>query len=129
MPDVSHGPLLQRSCVLPRVAAVAAAFILLALAGCGGGGGGGPVATVDPAMNAAQALFASRGCAACHGVAGEGDGSNPRTTLAGTRFIYTQFAQRVRNGKGSAMPAFGPEQISDAEVRALYDWLRMLPQP
>jgi mono/diheme cytochrome c family protein len=76
--------------------------------------------------DAAQQLFAERGCAACHGARGEGDGTNPNTKLAGTRYILGQFQQRVRNGKGSAMPAAGPDTISDADVSTLHDWLQSL---
>ena len=66
-------------------------------------------------------------CAACHGARGEGDGTNPNTKLAGTRYIIGQFQQRVRNGKGSAMPASGPDKISDDEIKTLHDWLQGLP--
>jgi hypothetical protein len=38
--------------------------------------------------------------------------------------IIQQFQTRVRNGRGSAMPAHTPAQISDEEIRTLYDWLR-----
>jgi mono/diheme cytochrome c family protein len=105
--------------------------LLLILAGCGGSsssnGGGADSAATTAAANATQQLFADRGCAACHGARGEGDGANPRTALAGTRYIFGQFQQRVRNGKGSAMPAAGPDKISDAEIKTLHDWLQGLP--
>lgn len=101
----------------------------LALAACGGGGGddgdgngeaGGTGAAV---ADEARQLFADKGCAECHGAEGEGNGS-PRTELAGTRLIIQQFQTRVRNGRGSAMPAYGTEQITDEEIRTLWEWLR-----
>jgi mono/diheme cytochrome c family protein len=105
--------------------------LLLLLAGCGGSSGGGDNAAdsgaTSAATDAAQQLFADRGCAACHGARGEGDGTTPNTKLAGTRYIIGQFQQRVRNGKGSAMPAAGPDKISDDEIKTLHDWLQSLP--
>lgn len=77
----------------------------------------------DPAAAAAQALFVEAGCAECHGENGEGDGENPRTNLVGTQMIIGQFRTRVRNGRGSAMPPFSEEQISDEEIEQLHEWL------
>ena len=123
-----------RSRVVPGAARClrwcALALLLLVLAGCGGSSGGGGAAdsgATGAAADVTQQLFADRGCAACHGARGEGDGANPRTKLAGTRYIIGQFQQRVRNGKGSAMPASGPDKISDAEIKTLHDWLQALP--
>ena len=104
--------------------------VLLILAGCGGSSGGGDNAdsgATTAATDAAQQLFADRGCAACHGARGEGDGTNPNTKLAGTRYIIGQFQQRVRNGKGSAMPGSGPDKISDDDIKTLHVWLQGLP--
>ncbi len=75
------------------------------------------------AAAAAAALFATKGCAECHGAEGEGM-DRPNSELAGTRLIIQQFSTRVRNGKGSAMPGYGPEQLTDEEIRALWEWLR-----
>ncbi len=105
--------------------------ILLLLSGglaiaCGGGDDdddGGDAGADDPTAVAAQALFVEVGCAECHGENGEGDGVNPRTNLAGTRMIISQFRTRVRNGKGSAKPAFTEDQISDEQIEQLYEWL------
>lgn len=101
---------------------------LAALSACGGGsddgGNGGEDGGADDAGNAAQQLFVSVGCAACHGDEGQGDGTNPRTVLAETRMILMQFEARVRNGRGSAMPGYTVEQISDAQINELWEWLR-----
>jgi len=101
--------------------------MLLVVAACGGGGGGGNSSAndeSDAAASAAKQLFADKGCAQCHGANGEGDGTNPSTAIMGTHMIIQQFTQRVRNGKGSAMPAFGPDKITDDEIKQLFDWLK-----
>ena len=92
---------------------------------CGGSDDGDDAAAADASdqATAARELFASKGCAECHGPDAEGTDSAP-TSLAGTRMIIQQFETRVRNGRGSAMPAHTPDQISDEEIRTLYDWLR-----
>ncbi|RIK42351.1 MAG: hypothetical protein DCC58_11095 [Chloroflexi bacterium] len=103
------------------------AVLLLLLSGCGGGGNDDDDADVgaEATAEAARTLFAEKGCAECHGPDGEGDGQNPRTVIKDTRMIIQQFQQRVRNGRGSAMPAFTPEQISDEEIIQLHDWLKV----
>jgi mono/diheme cytochrome c family protein len=119
---VTHADRSLRSWLLLVVAGVA-----LAAAACGGGsddddaaaneGGGGSDGGAE------AALFAAKGCAECHGAEGEGT-DQPNTELAGTRMIIQQFETRVRNGKGSAMPAFGEDQITDEEIDTLYEWLK-----
>jgi len=99
--------------------------LALVLAACGGGSDSGDdnPADSDNQASVASELFAAKGCAACHGADGDGTDNAP-TSLAGTRMIIQQFQTRVRNGRGSAMPAHTPDQISDDEIRILYDWLR-----
>jgi mono/diheme cytochrome c family protein len=109
--------------VLVMSAAIAAS------AGCGGGGGDDDAdnGEAEAAANAAQQLYIDKGCPECHGDNAEGDGDNPRTTLAGTRMIIQQFTQRIRNGRGSAKPPMGPEQITDDEIKTIHAWLKELP--
>jgi mono/diheme cytochrome c family protein len=73
--------------------------------------------------NAAHELFVANGCAECHGPNAEGTDTAP-TPLAGTRMILQQFQTRVRNGRGSTMPAHTADPISDDEIQMLYEWLR-----
>ena len=112
--------------LLHRLLLLALLASSLLLGACGGGSDGDDDAvsadTSDQA-NAARDLFASTGCAECHGPDGEGS-DTVATSLVGTRMIIQQFQTRVRNGRGSAMPAHTPDQISDEEIRVLYDWLR-----
>lgn len=109
-----------RGCLLLILLAVS-----LVVSACGGGSESDDDAAADTSdqANAARDLFAAKGCAECHGANGEGADTAP-DSLAGTRMIIQQFQTRVRNGRGSAMPAHTPDQISDDEIRALYDWLR-----
>lgn len=76
------------------------------------------------AENDAQQIFIDAGCAECHGENGEGDGVTEGTTLAGNQlFVLGQFQQRIRNGRGSAMPAYTEEQISDEQIKLIFEWL------
>jgi mono/diheme cytochrome c family protein len=111
-------------CSLGRILPFLLVVAVLASA-CGGSGSGddASAADEDAQANAARELFAAKGCAECHGEDGEGT-DTPRTSLAGTRMIIQQFQTRVRNGRGSAMPAHTPEQITDEEIQTLFDWLR-----
>ncbi len=98
---------------------------VLLVAACGGDSDTGDDGSASENNQASEArdLFAARGCAECHGAEGEGTDTASKS-LAGTRMIIQQFETRVRNGRGSAMPAHTPDQISDEEIQTLYDWLR-----
>ena len=116
--------------VQPPVLSILLAFVLLLTIACGGSDDDGDDADAADdgasgagSVNTAQQLFADRGCAECHGAEGEGTGDDPRTVIMGTRLIIQQFEIRVRNGKGSAMPGATEAQLSDEEMRTLYDWL------
>lgn len=116
-----------RSRALPFVvlATLALALALGLLAGCGGSDGGSADTDADAAAaDTTVQLWAERGCAECHGAQGEGVESIARSELIGTRMIIQQFRTRVRNGKGSAMPAYSEAQISDEEIALFHEWLR-----
>lgn len=118
----------HRRLAVPWSMVIVAIVLAMVAAACGGGGGGGDdngADGEDPAVAAARELFAAKGCAECHGADGEGDGQNQRTVLKDTRMIIQQFTQRVRNGRGSAMPAYGPDQITDEEIVQLHEWLKV----
>lgn len=115
---------------------LAAAMLFLSiLAACGGGdngnGNGGDAPGNDSGngdtgnselASEARQIYDSLDCAECHGPDGEGDGANPRMTLAGTNLIIQQFRTRIRNGKGEQMPGYSEEQISEEEIQILFDW-------
>jgi mono/diheme cytochrome c family protein len=70
-----------------------------------------------------QDPWTQSGCSGCHGANAEG-GSAP--VLAGRQYSYDEFLQVVRQG-AEGMPAYSSGQISDTELRQLYDWLRAIP--
>lgn len=106
-------------------------LVLTVVSACGGSGddGSGSDAGGDAAMSSASAgtspqqIFADTGCADCHGAEGETAVGASGSALQGARLIIQQFQTRVRNGKGSAMPGYTAEQISDEQIRTIYDWL------
>ena len=69
-----------------------------------------PAATLSPAEQG-ERLFAVKGCATCHGLAGAGSDIAP--ALPG--HSAEQVLRQVRSPVGS-MPAFGAERISDQEL-------------
>ena len=95
------------------LALVAAAGIAALLTACGQPS---PTATPPPAATLSPAeegerLFAVKGCATCHGLAGAGSDIAP--ALPG--HSAEQVLRQVRSPVGS-MPAFGAERISDQEL-------------
>jgi len=77
----------------------------------------------DPAVG--QQLWQEKPCINCHGARAEG---NIGPKLAGTGLSVDQVLLRVRTG-AAPMPAFTEEQVSDAELRHIYAWLRSLAPP
>ncbi len=113
-----------------RLGVLLAIVILLSgglAAACGGGDDdddddGGNGAEANPTVEAAQAVYAELDCAECHGENGAGDGESEGTALVGTRMIIGQFRTRIRNGRGSAMPGYTEEQITDENIELLFEW-------
>jgi mono/diheme cytochrome c family protein len=68
-----------------------------------------------------QDLWDQTGCSGCHGANAEG-GTGP--ALAGQVPPYDKFRQIVREG-ADRMPAYSADQISDAELQLLHDWLQV----
>lgn len=60
------------------------------------------------------------GCGGCHGPDAEG-GSAPALTLDETS--YDEFQRVVREG-AEGMPAYSAQQIRDADLQRLYDWIQ-----
>jgi mono/diheme cytochrome c family protein len=72
-----------------------------------------PTAAGDVAKG--KALYASKGCAICHGPKGQGTAAAPPLNEGHSP---EEVKAQVRNPKGK-MPAFSPSQISDAELEDL----------
>lgn len=79
-------------------------------------------------------LFATTGCAHCHGPAGVGGRIGPDLQLVRKRLNASGIAEQIRKG-GKEMPAFGDEltadQINDlvAFLRAKRAYVRVPPRP
>lgn len=68
------------------------------------------------------ALFATRGCAHCHGPAGVGGREGPDLQLVRKRLKKAQILHQIRDG-GKSMPAFA-EMLSSAQIDDLVAYLR-----
>ena len=67
-------------------------------------------------------LFATHGCAHCHGTAGIGGGKGPDLQLVRKRLKKSQINLQIHTG-GKSMPAYG-NQLSSAQIDDLVDYLR-----
>jgi mono/diheme cytochrome c family protein len=67
-------------------------------------------------------LFATTGCAHCHGPAGIGGPTGPDLQLVRKRLSADMIAQQIRDG-GKAMPAFG-EDLTKPDIDDLVAYLR-----
>ena len=70
-------------------------------------------------------LFERNGCYQCHGYAGQG-GAAPR--IAPSRYPLEAFAALVRR-PANEMPAYAPALLSDADLAAIYDYVRSIAEP
>ena len=68
-------------------------------------------------------LYASYGCASCHGPAGGGL-IGPK--IGGTALSFNAVLSQLRSPRGQMTP-FGPGILSDAQARDIYAFLRTLP--
>ncbi len=93
-----------------------------------------PVAASSKSKERGAVLFASRGCAHCHGPAGVGGAKGPDLQLVRKRMNKTQIREQIVDG-GKSMPEFGdmltPPQISDliAYLRARRKVIVGAPKP
>ena len=91
----------------------------------------GLIATVATASAQAQstndgrALFIANGCYECHGYVGQG-GAAPR--IAPMVYPYEAFDRLVRR-PANEMPAYAPQALDDDTLRAIYGYLRSIPEP
>ncbi len=67
-------------------------------------------------------LFATHGCAHCHGPAGVGGGKGPDLQLVRKRMNKEQITLQIHNG-GMMMPPFG-SSLTDPEIQDLVAYLR-----
>jgi mono/diheme cytochrome c family protein len=72
-----------------------------------------------------RAVFVSYGCYQCHGYDGQG-GETLR--IAPTPYAFEEFAARVRK-PANEMPAYASEVLGDADLQAIYRYLRSIAEP
>jgi mono/diheme cytochrome c family protein len=72
-----------------------------------------------------RAVFIVNGCYQCHGYDGQG---GEALRIAPTPYPYEAFAARVRKPVNE-MPAYSPEALSDADLQAIYRYVRSIPEP
>jgi len=72
-----------------------------------------------------KAAFIRHGCYECHGFIGQGGAGK---TLAPTALNYDAFAAIVRNST-NAMPPYQAAILSDADLAAIYAYLKSIPKP
>ena len=68
--------------------------------------------------------YVRAGCDSCHGPDARGAGQAPE--LAGLKQPYPDFVKIVRDGIGE-MPPHSKDEVSDAQLDAIYKWLAQLP--
>jgi mono/diheme cytochrome c family protein len=98
-------------------AAVGCAVVVLSLSQ--------PVRTVSADSSAKQRgaeLFATHGCAHCHGPAGVGGGKGPDLQLVRKRLNADQITHQIHDG-GLEMPAF-KDTLTDPQIQDLVAYLR-----
>lgn len=87
--------------------------------------GGGPPPTPPGPLDRYQGA-----CARCHGMQGEGTADGPQIRLP-VRPYATWVVRNGRDGLGfnEAMPAYGADVWSDADLAVVYDWLDSFRRP
>jgi mono/diheme cytochrome c family protein len=84
-----------------------------------------PVLTSAAPAAADRELFVRYGCYQCHGYEGQG-GDGLR--IAPSPYPFEAFVAKVRK-PANEMPAYAPEVLSDADLQALYRYVRAIPEP
>jgi mono/diheme cytochrome c family protein len=72
------------------------------------------------------ASYVANGCYQCHGYQGQGGAAGPR--IAPTAYPYEAFARFVRRPVNE-MPAYAADSLADEALRAIYRYVRSLPEP
>src|SRR4029453_2994392 len=83
--------------------------------------GAAPQASGDASRG--KAVYARAGCANCHGASGEGAGAVRLVPMSHQLSAFTALVCQPSSG---VMPALTPAAASDADVTALYAYLRSL---
>jgi mono/diheme cytochrome c family protein len=84
-----------------------------------------PVLTSAAPAAADRELFVRYGCYQCHGYEGQG---GEALRIAPSPYPFDAFAAKVRK-PANEMPAYAPEVLSDADLQALYRYVRAISEP
>ena len=84
-----------------------------------------PAAAADRSIEKGRQLFETVGCYQCHGYVGQGGSAGLR--LAPDPLPLEALVQFVRETKG-AMPSYSADVLSDADLGAIYAFLKSVPQ-
>ena len=76
-------------------------------------------------VSSGKALYDTFQCWQCHGYEGQGGRSGPR--LVPSSYPYVVFNQVVRYT--NLMPAYSPNELSDAQLKKIYEFVQSLPKP
>ena len=87
-----------------------------------GGATSQPVQARSKAKSRGAELFATKGCAHCHGEGGVGGGRGPDLQLVRKRRDAESIAQQIHDG-GMGMPPYG-DQLTPREIKDLVAYLR-----
>ena len=78
---------------------------------------------------AGEKLYQDFGCHQCHGFLGQGNQAAPAIPrIAPTSYPFSAFSTLVRTPP-RIMPAYSPNILSDAQLRAIYNYMRAIPEP
>ena len=87
------------------------------------------VAQDGQAAAGGRALYSDFGCYQCHGYQGQGSSASPPVPrIAPTVYPIEAFSAFVRTPV-RLMPAYSPNVLSDAQLQAIYDYMRAIPEP
>jgi len=76
-----------------------------------------------------RALYSDFGCYQCHGHEGQGSQASPPVPrIAPTAYPLEAFTVFIRTPP-RLMPAYSPNVMSDAQLRAIYDYMQAIPEP
>ena len=84
------------------------------------------VPAADAGVERGRIVYERVGCYECHGYAGQGGAAGPRIAAIG--WPYAAFAAYVRH-PAREMPPFTAKVLSDADLAAIYAFVRSLPAP
>jgi mono/diheme cytochrome c family protein len=78
----------------------------------------------DEAITAGRDLYLDYQCWQCHGYEAQG---GPAPRLANKSYPFEAFIRFVRHP--NVMPAYPPGQLSDEDLRRIYDFVSSIPEP